>query len=137
MSFLRTAIYETRPFLESTRNTYYRFSGEIQSKIIEKLSQNFSRTESAIWVLCEIDEFFFQPKGTDTLRNNSGNSWNADVENQKPTGDPSQKDPHADVGSSVYQSRHSVDSHPDEAPDNVVIASALIELKRFLSDEVV
>ena len=41
---------------------------------------------------------------------------NTKVENQEPNEDRSQDDPHPEVGPSVYQSRHSKESDPDEAP---------------------
>ena len=41
------------------------------------------------------------------------------MENQGTNEDDSQSDPHPEVGPSIYQSRHSLDSDTDEAPDNV------------------
>ena len=38
------------------------------------------------------------------------------MENQEPNEDRSQDDPHPEVGPSVHQSRHSIDSDTDEAP---------------------
>ena len=41
---------------------------------------------------------------------------NTSVENQEPNEDRSLEDPHPEVGPSVFQSRHSIDSDTDEAP---------------------
>ena len=48
-----------------------------------------------------------------------GTFRNRNVGNQEPTEDRSQDDPHPKVGPFVYQSRHSTDSDPDEAPHMV------------------
>ena len=45
-----------------------------------------------------------------------GTFRNTNVENQETNETRSQDDPHPEVGSSVYQSRHSNDSNPDKAP---------------------
>ena len=50
-----------------------------------------------------------------------GTSRNTDVENQEPTGDRSQDDPHPEVESSVHQSRNSIDSDPEEASHTYAI----------------
>ena len=45
-----------------------------------------------------------------------GTSRNTDMEKHDPNGDRFHNDPRLEVGSSVYRSRHSVDSDPDEVP---------------------
>ena len=90
---------------------------EIVGRVSKKLSQEFSRTESHILgSLSKIDEFLLNPQ----VRTHSGTVpvtfRNTSVENQEPNEDRSQDDPHPEVGPSVYQSRHSNDSDPDEAP---------------------
>ena len=47
-----------------------------------------------------------------------GTSWSTDTENQEPTRDRSQNDPHPEVESPVYRSRNSIDSRPSEAYHN-------------------
>ena len=96
-------------------------SEEIEGRVSEKLSQDFSRTEFRILgALSKLDEFLLNQQ----IRTHSGTVLetfrNTNVENQEPNEDRSQDDPHAEGGSSVFQSRHSIDSDPDEAPHNDV-----------------
>ena len=49
-----------------------------------------------------------------------GTFRNTDVENQEPTGDHSQNDPHPEVEFSVCQSRNSIDSDPEEASHIII-----------------
>ena len=91
-------------------------SKEIESRVTKKLSQEFNRTESSILVaLSKLDEFLLKP----LVGTHSGTvprtPRNTDVENQGPNRDRCQNEPHPEVGSSVYQSRKSIDSYPDEA----------------------
>ena len=57
------------------------------------------------------------------------------MENQEPNEDRSQDDPHPEVGPSVYQSRHSIDSDPDEAPHTSSLSTGCIRpaVKFFVS----
>ena len=94
-------------------------SEKIEGRVIKSLSQEFSKTESRILgALSELDEFLLNPQ----IRTHSGTVpqtfRNTNVENQEPNEDRSQDDPHREVGPFVYQSRHSNDSDPDEAPHN-------------------
>ena len=66
--------------------------------------------------LSELDEFLLNPQIRTHSGTDQGTFRNTNVENQEPKEDRSQEDPHAEVGPSVCQSRHSVDSDPDEAP---------------------
>ena len=91
-------------------------SEEIEDRVT-KLSLGFSRTKSRILgALSKLDEFLLTPE----IRTHSGiipeTFRNTKVENQEPNEDRSQDDPNPEVGPSVYQSRHSNDSDPDEAP---------------------
>ena len=84
------------------------------------MSQDFNRTESRIpGALSKLDEFPLNPQ----IRTHSGTVpekfWNTNVKNQEPIEDRSQDDPHPEVGPSVCQSRHSVDSDTEEAPHMV------------------
>ena len=92
-------------------------SEEIEGRVTEKLSQDFNRTESRILgALSKLDEFLLNPQ----IRTHSGTVLgtfrNTNVENQEPNEDRSQDDPHPEMGPSVCQSRHSIDSDTDESP---------------------
>ena len=94
-------------------------SEEIESRVTNKLSQEFSRIESRI--LCapsNLDEFLLNQQIRTHSGTVPGRSRNTNVENQEPNENRSQDDPHPEVGPSAYQSRHSNDSDPDEAPHN-------------------
>ena len=87
------------------------FPEELESRVTKKLSQEFSRTESRIsGALSKLDEFLLNQQ----IRTHSGTVpttfRNTNVENQEPNEDRSQDDPHPEVGSSVCQLRHSIDS---------------------------
>ena len=92
-------------------------SEEIESRVTKKLSQRFSRTESRILgVLSKLDEFLLNPQIWTHTGTVPGIFGNTNVENQEPNEDRSQDDPHPNVGPSVCQSRHAIDSDPEEAP---------------------
>ena len=88
--------------------------GEIEGRVSKKVSHEFSRTGSRVLdALSNLDNFLLKP----LVRTRSGDvrrtSRNTHVENQETNGDRFQNDPHPEVGSSIYRSRHSVDSDPD------------------------
>ena len=90
---------------------------EIEGRITKKLSQEFSRTESCILgATSKLDELLLNPQIRTHAGTVPGTFWNTNVENQEPNGDRSQNDSHPEVGPSVYQSHHSIDSDPDDAP---------------------
>ena len=90
---------------------------DFESRVTKKLSQQFSRTESRILgALSKLDEFLLKPLVRTPSGIVPGKFRNTNVEYQEPNEDRSQDDPHLEVGPSVYQSRHSIDSDPDEAP---------------------
>ena len=92
-------------------------SEEIEGRFTKKLSQEFSRTESRILsALSKLDEFLLNLQIRTHSGTVPGTFRKTNVENQEPNEDRSQDDPHPEVGPSVYQSRHSNDSDPDEAP---------------------
>ena len=95
-------------------------SEEIEGRVTEKLFQEFSSTESRILAaLSKLDEFLLNPQIRTHSGTVSGTFRNTNVENQEPNEDRSQDDPHLDVGPSVYKSRPSNDSDPDEAPHKI------------------
>ena len=89
---------------------------EIEGKVTKKLSEEFNRTESHILgALSKLDDFLLNPQIRTHSGTVPGTFWNTNVENQEPNEDRSQDDPHPEVGPSVSQSSHSIDSDTDEA----------------------
>ena len=63
-------------------------SEEIEGRVSEKLSQEFSRTESRILgALSKLDEFLLNPQIRTFSGTTPGTFRNTDVENQVPSGD--------------------------------------------------
>ena len=90
-------------------------SEEIEGRVAEKLSQEFHRTESRIFgALSKLDNFLLNPQVRTFSGTFPGTFRNADVENQEPSGDHSQKDPHPEVEFSACRTRSRTDSEPDE-----------------------
>ena len=119
-NILGTASHETHPFLELTRNISHRFLRRLKTESPKKLSEEFSRTESRLsGALSKLDEFLLNLKIWTRSGTVPGTFRNTKLENQEPNEDRSQDDPHSEVGSSVCQSRHSIELDPDEAPDMV------------------
>ena len=86
-------------------------SEQIESRVIKKLSQEFSRTESRILgALSKLDEFLLNQQIRTHSETVPGTFRNTKVENRGTNEDDSQSDPHPEVGPSVCQSRHSIDS---------------------------
>ena len=95
-------------------------SEEIEGRVTKKLSQEFSRTESRILgTLSKLDEFILNQQIRTHSGTVPGTFRNTNVENQGTNEDESQSDPHPEVGSSVCQSRHSIDSDTGEAHDTM------------------
>ena len=92
-------------------------SEEIEGRVTKKLSQEFNSAKPHILgALSKFDELLLNPQIRTHSWTVSGPFRNTNVENQEPNGDRSQDDPHPEVGPSVYQSRHPIDSDPEEAP---------------------
>ena len=95
-------------------------SEEIEARVTKKLSQEFNRTESRILgTLSKLDEFLLNQQIRTHSGTVPGTFRNTNVENQGTNEDESQSDPHPEVGSSVCQSRHSIDSDTGEAQDTM------------------
>ena len=95
-------------------------SEQIEGRVTKKLSQEFSRTESRILgALSKLDEFLLNQKIRTHSATVPGTFRNTNVENQGTNEDDSQSDPHPEVGPSVCQSRHSIDSDTCEAHDTM------------------
>ena len=120
---------EKRPRKGQSRNTSVprineeyitQVSEEIEGRVIKRLSQEFSRTEFRILgVLSKLDEFLLNPQIRTHFATVPETFRNTNVENQETNEDRSQDDPHPEVGPSVCQSRHSIDSDTNEAPHMV------------------
>ena len=95
-------------------------SEEIEDRITKKLSQEFNRIESRILgALSKLDEFLLNQQIRTHSETVPGTFRNINVENQGTNEDDSQSDPHPEVGPSVCQSRHSIDSDTGETHDTM------------------
>ena len=95
-------------------------SEEIEGRVTKKLSQEISRTESRILgALSKLSEFLSDPQIRTHSGTVPGTFRKTNVDNQEPNEDRSQDEPHPEVGPSVCQSRHSIDSDPEKAPHMV------------------
>ena len=77
-----------------------------------------TRQSSTFWVLSILDEFILNPQIRTDSETTPGTFQNINVENQEPKEDRSQDDPHPEVGPSVCQLNHSIESDADEAPQS-------------------
>ena len=94
-------------------------SEEIEGRVTEKLSQEFSRTESRfLGALSKLDEFLMNSQVQTHSVIVPRTFRNTDMENQEPSYDRSQNDSRPEVRSFVYRSPQLVDSDPDEAPES-------------------
>ena len=74
-------------------------SEEIEGRVTEKMSQEFSKTESRILgALSNVDEFLLNPQIRTHSGTVPGTFWNTNVENQGTNEDDSQSDPHPEAG---------------------------------------
>ena len=95
-------------------------SEEIEGRVTKKMSQEFSRTESRILgTLSKLDEFLVNQQIRTHSGTVPGTFRNTNVENQGTNENESQSDPHPEVGSSICQSRHSIDSDTGEVHDTM------------------
>ena len=80
-------------------------SEEIEGRVTEKLSKEFSRTESRIMgALSNLVEFLLNPQVRTYSVAIPGTTRNGDPGNREPNGDPSPNDPSPEVGISSYHS---------------------------------
>ena len=78
-----------------TENYILQVSEEIVVRVIEKLPQEFSRTDYRILgALSKLDKFLLKPQIRTFSGTTPGTFRNTDVENQISCGDPSQNDRH-------------------------------------------
>ena len=64
-------------------------------------------------------DFLLNPQVRTHSRTDRETPRHTGMEKQEPNVDRSQKDPHHEVGSSVYQPHHSGESDPEEAPHRI------------------
>ena len=90
---------------ELTQDYISQVSEEIEGRVTEKLSKEFSRTESRVLgALSKLDEFLLNPQFRTCSVAVPGTSRNNNSENQETTGDRSSDDPCPDVGYSSHNS---------------------------------
>ena len=93
--------------------TYH--SEEIKGRITNKLSHEFSWTDSCIFsALSENDNFLLNPRVRTFCAAVTGTSRNNNSENQEPAGDRSLDDTYPEVESSACQTSTRNDSDPEE-----------------------
>ena len=107
-------------------------SEEIEGGVTMRLSQKFSRTVSGILgALSKFDKFLLYPQIRTFSGTIPGIFRNAEVENQEPSGDRSQNDPHLEVEFSAYLSSNLNDSDPDETSHRTIRAKSSSSLVTF------
>ena len=90
-------------------------SEEIEGRVTEKLSHEFSRTKSSILgALSNVDQILLNPQIRIFSGTVPGTFRNADVENQEPSGDRSQIDPLPNVEFYACRGSNLIDSDADE-----------------------
>ena len=90
-------------------------SEETEERVTEKLSKEFSRTESRILgALSKLNEFLLNPQVRTCSVSVPGASRSNDSENREPTGDRSLGDPCPEAVFSIYYSSNLNDSEQDE-----------------------
>ena len=95
-------------------------SEEIGGRVSEKLSQEFNRTESRILgAMTKLDEFLSNQQKHTHSETVPGTFRNTNMKNQGTNENDSQSDPHPEVGPSVCQPRHSIDSDTGETHDTM------------------
>ena len=104
----------SNPRINEEYNT--QVSKEIDGRVTEKMSQEFSRTESRnLGALSKLDEFLLNPQ----IRTHSGTVpgafQNTNVEKRGANEDDSQSDPHPEAG--ILRSQITQDSGSDVGPD--------------------
>ena len=91
----------------------------MEGRVAGKMSQEFSRTLSRILgPLSKLDDILMSPQIWILPGTVPRTSRKTGVENQEPTGDRSQTYPYPEVEFSIYESRNSNDSDPEEDFDS-------------------
>ena len=102
------------PALGITEDYIAQISKQIEGRVIEKLSQEFSRTEPRILgALSKLDEFLFIPQIGTFFGTVPGTLWNVDVENREPGGNRCQSSPQAELQFTACRASNITDSDPN------------------------
>ena len=127
LAAVTTETQEEHPRNNQSRNTSVpringeyitQVSDEIENRVIKKLSQEFSRTESRILgALSKLDEFLLNPQKLTHSGTIPGTFRNINVENEGTNEDDSQSDPHPEAG--ILCSQITQNSDPEVGPDMV------------------
>ena len=97
-------------------------SADIEGRVTENRSQEFSRAESRILgALCKLDEFLLNPQFQTCSEVGPGTSRNNNSENREPTGDRSLNDPCPELVFSACHTSNINDSEQEETHHYVVI----------------
>ena len=114
--------------LQSTLDTelaqeyIFQVSEEIEGRICEKLSEEFSKTKSRILgALSKLDEFLLNPQFRTCFVAVPGTSRNRDSENREPTGDRSLNDPCPEVVFCSHHSGYLNSSEVEEYPHTIYL----------------
>ena len=111
---------------ESTQDYISQVSEEIESRVIKKLSKEFSRTEPRILgALSKLDEFLLNPQVRTCSVAVKGTSRNNNSENRETTGDRSSDDPCSEVRYSSHHSGHLNSPEAEDYPHRAPLRQAL------------
>ena len=103
------------PFPGIAEEFFTQVSEEIEGRVLKKLSQEFRRTESCILeALSNLEEFFLKPQIRTLTGTVPGALRNSVIENQEPSGDRSQNDPHPEMKFSAGCISNFIASDPKE-----------------------
>ena len=104
------------------------YIAQVSEDITKKLSQDFSKTESRILdALSKLDEFLLNPQIRTFCGTTPRTIRNTDVENQEPSGDRSQNDPHPELDFSARRASNLTDSDPEETSHKIVYFTFFLE----------
>ena len=103
---------------------------DLEGRVTMKLFQEFSRTESGfLAALSKLDDFLKNPQIRTLSGTTAGTFRNADIENQKPSRDRSQNDPHPVVEFSACRASNLIDSYPYERMRPLTILVVMLKMK--------
>ena len=113
--YLRNSQSQNSAAPRITEDFIAQVSEQFEGRVTKKLSQELSRRESRILVaLSKLDKFPLNPQIRTISGTVPGSFLNADVENQQPSGDPSQNDYHSEIEFSASHVSYLNDSVPEE-----------------------
>ena len=105
-------------------------SEEIESRVTEKLSQEFSRAESrSLGALSKLGEFLLNPQITTHSETVPGTFRNTNMENQGTNEDDSQSDPHPEAG--IFCGQTTQNLGPKDCRDTLLVRLKSSSRKRW------